>query len=138
MVTKEQAEALIERLADKKKKITCPDCSGDSGNTYCHDCDKEWRGFAPWVGQPIILTDVLEKLLMVDYDRLRLVILWEDCGPSNSLQQILEEAEWEYVGAIVPVHPSMLEEMKAMLGTEYMKGPAAELFSYLSSLFPET
>lgn len=175
MVTKEQAEALIERLADKTIDFGCEvisskwshqsremithtyhspeprnyqfECSGRKDYLQRHEIESV-------LGHPIMLTDVLEKMSKmgilyevedeeaygykeeVAYGYI-VLHLWGECSFTKSLQDILAEVEWELVD-------NMCSNHEFIDGCEYcpdhrrMKGPAADLFRYLSSLFPET
>lgn len=135
--TKENVERLIDRLADKTLSFGCNitvfDGTGHAvyagrerivGNHDHVFADGEdlftmEDGTFEILGHPIMLTDVLEKLLMVDYDRLRLVMLWEDCGVTKSLQDIMQDGQFDAPrGKTVPSAPH-------------------ELFEYLLQLFPE-
>lgn len=150
MVTKEQAEALVERLADKTLSFGCEVIVQDNEYDLVHAkfVSKEDSGRHTYLlqgefyadephtilGHPIMLTDVLEKLIKVQYDRLKLVRLWEDCSFTKSLQDILAEAEEECAICMSTGH-----DVGDMHPHEVnLKGPAANLFHFLSSLFPKT
>lgn len=129
-VTKAQAEALIERLANKTTQGLCS--AHQTPNLYCylHICYK-----------PVMLTDVLEKGEVVlcweeeeRKDRIYdLWCLWYECGVTKSLQTILQEAEWEDIGH----HTHNMRDCR-QCANKPMIGSAADLFRFLSSLFPET
>lgn len=127
-ITKEQANSLIERLADKKIEVlerTVVDAIGGYVDVS--------------LGHPIMLTDVLDKPEVVlcweeeeRKDRIYdLWCLWYECGVTKSLQAILDGAEWDQTSAKETCSPG-----ETNYYIESMKGDAAPLFEYLISLFP--
>lgn len=150
MVTKEQCMALIERLADNTHYYyTCEKCQV---NVLCSSCGSSGQR------HPIMLTDVLEKMKeesklnrfynnvcscwkddcacpsgkTVDHQT-ELLELWHNCGITKSLQNILNDAEWEDIGH----HTHNMRDCR-QCANKPMIGSAADLFRFLSSLFPET
>lgn len=164
MITKEAASALIERLADYEDEwepsndgcgCKWPDVFGK--NTQPLSCE-----YHSHIQQPIMLTDVLEKMQSQDlYHRKvqvdgipvfsgdHIVDLWADLGFTKSLQDILSEAEWECgicngTRKLDDVanwddEPHLRQEPSECTyckdaGLQVMKGPAADLFAYLITL----
>lgn len=110
-MTRDQAERLIERLADKYESIS----TGRELTPYDWCC-------------PIMLTDVLDKPETVlcweeeeRKDRIYdLWCLWYECGITKSLQNIMLDGQFDAPrGKTVPSAPQ-------------------DLFEYLIQLFPET
>ena len=81
LVTKQQCEALIDRLALHSPK--CKFCGNVGKNTM----------------QPILIGDVFEET-EESLDRSILDDYWRELGTSKSLQQIVEESGWiaDFVG----------------------------------------
>jgi len=110
--------------------------------------ESEAEDYITILGHPIMLTDVLEKLRQQKIDNPgevfgELVYNWEQVGFTKSLQSILQEAEWErgyYCSdGFFPKETDMTNVVHAcdepIVVRSMMKGPAADLFSYLASLF---
>lgn len=217
-MNKEQAQQLIERLADKTlsegcKVITAKDrrmytqesqrnklypieeqgrlipaigtiISKSNTKIYCKSRDNN----SPWstkeeyiqkiLGHPVYIGDVLKKLQQQeeyivstgDFETINDIITREDynvskvfakllhhwarCGIENSLQTILDEAEWEGALSLIKVRNGCYElyrdktkisEHSTISGANSMadkfppslKSPALKLFSYLNVLFPD-
>lgn len=122
---------LIERLGGKEKwmRHTCGLLLG------CHGCEKEERVS----DKPVLIGTVLSKMQekfgkprIIKYEGLmpsefeQLIDRWANCGLSNSLQDILTEAEWEEV-----------QNFEGGYVEKRLKDPnARQLFDFLSTLFP--
>lgn len=163
-MTRDQVNGLIERLADKTLGFGCNVIvqdneydlvhavflSKDSSGRHTYFLDGEFYSDEPHtiLGHPIMLTDVLEKIknfhtepekapehigCLMDTDNAccDLMRLWWNLGFTRSLQDILNEAEWDQTPAKDPCSTG-----ETNYYIESMKGPAAELFAYLETLFP--
>jgi hypothetical protein len=142
-MTKDQVNALIDRLADKTLSFGCEvrRLGVNSGHPIlviqemrdsCWVFDDMGIDKLPthedWnyeiLGHPILLGDVLEKIRLRS-DEIIVLSLWEKNGYSKSLQQIVEESGWMDCGCGVAENEF------------YLKSPEANaLFEYLDELFP--
>ena len=84
----------------------------NEGNKICHFCDDETRWYSDEIkqkceilGHPLFIGDILKKMYEKKYvfqttresnhPIKKIIILWSYCGINKSLQQIIEESEWE-------------------------------------------
>lgn len=165
-ITKQTAEEIIDKLADKTLSFGCRvvDFSKNRTGIICGTSPKapqtyyvKWENcYSPqdWdisssnqvIGHPVYIGDVLARMdlaMKADAENTgseelkdfwgemwrQIMILWERCGFSKSLQQILSEAEWEAVGCGAGGAGVEIAKMEMCL-----KSPAKELFVLLCNL----
>jgi hypothetical protein len=120
-MNREQCNALIERLADKKKSTLDHNTASILGSYQLG----------------LYIGDILNKpeigICFEEEERKDKVyetyLLWSECGVEKSLQTILEESEWE-------VHERSDPQYGITAWSEpRISSPAKELFEYLITLF---
>lgn len=117
-LTKPEVYALIDRLADKTLNL-----------------DEKY--ITKILGHPVRIGDVLSR----PCDWLKVCQLWDKCGFTKSLQQIVEESGFDTVCKTCYERGITCERGRSFAhpDIEILKSPEARaLFDHLAELFPES
>lgn len=149
---------LIEKLASKELSFGCEVTFGsDVVKKLIQKNRKEWwrcllpdglivrckeESFSKILGHQIYIGDILERIGR-DYHK-DLLIIWEPCGLSNSLQTIAEESGYEEVAECEcksvyhippsPAYESCWELHRHIVVQRLKSGPARKLEAFITSI----
>lgn len=148
MITRNEIEALIEKLADKMLSLGCKYIYKNEIRTFV---DSDHYKNAEVVvrekidvpnikilGHPIMIGDVLAKMkekYSLSVCKM-LLNFWEPCGLDKSLQQIFDDSGWEEVEEVKTNHARATYQPISRVKVERLRSKEAQsLGEYLLTIF---